>query len=1160
MINEQVKKETEEVFDTIPIPRNVKKLKGRVDELKAEKKLNLEKEAKEEGISYEDLIKNKEDAAAYTVASMTPLLGDAIAIKELPKDVQEIKDLFEQGFRESDFKKLGLGTLYTAAVTAGVLPFAGFIGRAGKNVLKGVIDKTKPLMDKQVEMMSGFPPSGPDALATANNVPIKSVNETDKLLDKTNINKPIDTSLPPSIKPDEYLNAPKINPTMSGMNTPTGKLQGRRFLDLESKGNTTPEKLFEQTQVYRGEDGKLRWEIDTTDAKLKFDDTLDMRRGDYQLSNILDFDRLYKEYYKDMGAGYVALRNLKVKIRGVGDSEGTLGSYNRDVDRITLNMKAINVQAAKDAEELGIPLDDAVKLQVESTLLHEVQHAVQAREGFIRGSNVDNFLRSGYAKDYKDNATLQDNILLRLSNDLKDGLSYMTDTRKLGFLSDIEVQSKRINFIENLPSKSKTDEIKKEYMELTASRATNLELVDLPKSVKKKTFTNFNKAMDENARQKNLLDREEYIAYGKYQDVYGEKEARLVQKRFEDRYALSKIAGKDITRDEFKRETKFLNDSDGLGKMGGFNKGGTTMNMNKQMEMFDDGGLKDEGGTIDPISGNDVPIGSTQEEVRDDIPAQLSEGEFVFPADVTRFIGLEKLMQIRQEAKAGLKRMEDMGQMGNSEEATMPDDMPFDINDLDMEDEQEYNRDSQEMNQGGVIQAATGTFVNQGTNVTSVPSQFAGMNLPSSGANTAPTYTIPTIPTNVSGYMPKFTAQTGQSNQNVAPTFQTLIGNNPGQYDEMRTYVNDAGQTMDIPFKNGEPIYPIPEGYRFQDPEAIETDKPTTTTPLTKTTRVVEQDDGEGPQEPRTGRITISDPNNTKTGFKTIEVNKENIGSIKGGGYSVTDPKTGVTSFVTEKEAKALNLSGIQSGLVGVKTNFQGVQPPDLVNVLDRLSFQNDIKSVEVSKAGQALNKTLNPYADRNFIEKIVDTINGKSVQSREFDRAVRDIFTQIANFPKEEREDITNKVNNLMKQNFKIEDGKFVQINGKTDAEKRNTPVFNMKNNKVVSVDYKGKNMTEKDYADEKQQEAIDKGKTNTMKDVQDRTQEIGYSVSNQEAAGRGQQPSISYGDNSDVGSNEGVNQGGDAYGGLDFNKGGLAGKKKSKPKKMKRGGLASR
>ena len=68
--------------------------------------------------------------------------------------------------------------------------------------------------------------------------------------------------------------------------------------------------------------------------------------------------------------------------------------------------------------------------------------------------------------------------------------------------------------------------------------------------------------------------------------------------------------------------------------------------MPQQMELFSEGGLKDEGGTVDPVSGNDVPPGSTQEEVRDDIPAQLSEGEFVFPADVVRYIGLEKLMNL----------------------------------------------------------------------------------------------------------------------------------------------------------------------------------------------------------------------------------------------------------------------------------------------------------------------------------------------------------------------------------------------------------------------------------------------------------------------------------------------------------------------------------
>ena len=35
---------------------------------------------------------------------------------------------------------------------------------------------------------------------------------------------------------------------------------------------------------------------------------------------------------------------------------------------------------------------------------------------------------------------------------------------------------------------------------------------------------------------------------------------------------------------------------------------------------FDEGCLMDEGGTVDPVSGNEVPPGSLREEVRDDIP------------------------------------------------------------------------------------------------------------------------------------------------------------------------------------------------------------------------------------------------------------------------------------------------------------------------------------------------------------------------------------------------------------------------------------------------------------------------------------------------------------------------------------------------------------
>lgn len=104
-------------------------------------------------------------------------------------------------------------------------------------------------------------------------------------------------------------------------------------------------------------------------------------------------------------------------------------------------------------------------------------------------------------------------------------------------------------------------------------------------------------------------------------------------------------------------------------------KGGQVAKQTQRM--LKAGGMMQEGGTVDPVSGNDVPVGAMQEEVRDDIPAQLSEGEFVFPADVVRYIGLERLMMMRQAAKKGLGKMEDMGQMSNADEAIEEDTSEF---------------------------------------------------------------------------------------------------------------------------------------------------------------------------------------------------------------------------------------------------------------------------------------------------------------------------------------------------------------------------------------------------------------------------------------------------------------------------------------------------
>jgi hypothetical protein len=265
------------------------------------------------------------------------------------------------------------------------------------------------------------------------------------------------------------------------------------------------------------------------------------------------------------------------------------------------------------------------------------------------------------------------------------------------------------------------------------------------------------------------------------------------------------------------------------------------MALNKQMEMFEDGGLMDEGGTVDPVSGNDVPPGSTQEEVRDDIPAQLSEGEFVFPADVVRYIGLGNLMRMRQEAKMGLKLMDEMGQMGNSEEATMPDDLPFDINDLDMDDEEEYNssNDDLEMQVGGFVPAQQQQQQQFGI-AGYTPAQQPTTGFTQQQPVQAASQQFVQQPTMAPAAAPVPTMQQYQPSE--IPTFQQFTGGGFGEYDELREYRNEAGNVMMIPFKGGSPISPIPEGYSYVDPEATATEEVTTTPTTTETTQVREPD------------------------------------------------------------------------------------------------------------------------------------------------------------------------------------------------------------------------------------------------------------------------------------------------------------------------------
>jgi hypothetical protein len=294
----------------------------------------------------------------------------------------------------------------------------------------------------------------------------------------------------------------------------------------------------------------------------------------------------------------------------------------------------------------------------------------------------------------------------------------------------------------------------------------------------------------------------------------------------------------------------------------------------EQMDLLQEGGLRDEGGTVDPVSGNDVPPGSTQEEVRDDIPAQLSEGEFVFPADVVRYIGLENLMELRQKAKQGLGQMEAMGQMGNSDEATMSDTEPFE-GDIDalIDEFDPDNPDTFEFYLGGVV-----------------PGQLTS-------SQTTPMYQAPAT-------LPSFTSFVQQPALQAAQAVQPVV--------EQKEYIGPNGERITIQFVNGNPATPIPEGYKPFDPTA----QPVT--PEIAKPKVSQEDSSDDRERSAARKKQYAD---SLTEINTLselspefkEWAEKNIpGQVKAAKSMVVDPITGEISFPGMSLAE--QIKGIFSG------------------------------------------------------------------------------------------------------------------------------------------------------------------------------------------------------------------------------------------------------
>lgn len=215
----------------------------------------------------------------------------------------------------------------------------------------------------------------------------------------------------------------------------------RQAAALKLKAEGVPEqKIFEQTGVFYGDDGLLRFEIDDRKAKFKggfsvdengsvtFDDIPKTELGfidsttkqkPVTLGDILDHEELYK-YYPEA-------KDIPVKdVPFLSFSEGAFDP----IDEVLMVRKQGGERPPKEAVK-----------ELELTLLHELQHYLQYKHDFDTGGAKKQFL----PKDYDAVRGYVSNELESLDNVLRgNGVNPMGSYRLEADMSTIQEIDKRI--------------------------------------------------------------------------------------------------------------------------------------------------------------------------------------------------------------------------------------------------------------------------------------------------------------------------------------------------------------------------------------------------------------------------------------------------------------------------------------------------------------------------------------------------------------------------------------------------------------------------------------------------------------------------------------------------------------------------------------------
>lgn len=247
--------------------------------------------------------------------------------------------------------------------------------------------------------------------------------------------------------------------TAAGIGARTADSAAMRRAEALEKSGTDNETIRQETGWYRGMDGQWRFEIDDSGAAFSRSgeaqysaDNADYARytqlmnrmltgelTEAEHAELLGLDKkngsTKKELARRIDEGNATLRDImqhnalfeaypeiaETKVKFADMPSGTAGSYNRETNTITLDTK------------LKYDANDAL-----DALMHEVQHRVQAAEGFASGTNPgywnrgENYDRA--AEKYRDNRARLLNGLS--SDDLALYNEYRSAEREMGAMLD----------------------------------------------------------------------------------------------------------------------------------------------------------------------------------------------------------------------------------------------------------------------------------------------------------------------------------------------------------------------------------------------------------------------------------------------------------------------------------------------------------------------------------------------------------------------------------------------------------------------------------------------------------------------------------------------------------------------------------------------------